>query len=195
MDRSHRPRRQPPLYCSLGAVQRILGSSEFSGTAAHRNYVQALYFLTKTLDPTRPVIGNDGWESIDTDILAIHDYDNNPKTLAKRYGQVQLSDLFDYGRPGGRILTLGRPPAPRTADDADRIRWHRLRRQRKPRLLQSLGLHRAWDTKELQRRYTALLKVVNKVEMFSGFCYTQLTDTYQEANGLLYADRTPKFFP
>jgi hypothetical protein len=29
--------------------------------------------------------------------------------------------------------------------------------------------------------------------MLSGFCYTQFTDTYQEANGLLYADRTPKF--
>jgi hypothetical protein len=29
--------------------------------------------------------------------------------------------------------------------------------------------------------------------MFSGFCYTQFADTYQEANGLLYADRTPKF--
>ncbi len=29
--------------------------------------------------------------------------------------------------------------------------------------------------------------------MFSGFCYTQLTDTFQEANGLLYIDRTPKF--
>ena len=26
----------------------------------------------------------------------------------------------------------------------------------------------------------------------AGFCYTQFTDTYQEANGLLYADRTPK---
>ncbi len=26
----------------------------------------------------------------------------------------------------------------------------------------------------------------------AGFCYTQLTDTYQEANGLLYADRRPK---
>ena len=25
------------------------------------------------------------------------------------------------------------------------------------------------------------------------FCYTQFADTYQEANGLLYADRTPKF--
>ena len=29
-------------------------------------------------------------------------------------------------------------------------------------------------------------------DMLAGFCYTQLADTYQEANGLLYADRTPK---
>ena len=28
--------------------------------------------------------------------------------------------------------------------------------------------------------------------MLAGFCYTQFADTYQEANGLLYADRTPK---
>ena len=28
--------------------------------------------------------------------------------------------------------------------------------------------------------------------MFAGFCYTQFSDTYQEANGLLFADRTPK---
>ena len=79
--------------------------------AAHRHYVQALYFLTKTLDPTRPVISNDGWESTDTDILAIHDYDNNPQTVAKRYGpEVQLADLFNRGRPGGRILTLDGHP-------------------------------------------------------------------------------------
>ena len=29
--------------------------------------------------------------------------------------------------------------------------------------------------------------------LLAGFCYTQFADTYQEANGLLYADRTPKF--
>ena len=28
--------------------------------------------------------------------------------------------------------------------------------------------------------------------LFSGFCYTQFTDVFQEANGLLQADRTPK---
>jgi len=29
--------------------------------------------------------------------------------------------------------------------------------------------------------------------VLSGFCYTQFADTYQEANGLLFADRRPKF--
>jgi hypothetical protein len=28
--------------------------------------------------------------------------------------------------------------------------------------------------------------------MFSGFCYTQFADTFQEANGLLTARREPK---
>jgi hypothetical protein len=28
--------------------------------------------------------------------------------------------------------------------------------------------------------------------LFSGFCYTQFADTFQEANGLLRADRSPK---
>ena len=34
--------------------------------------------------------------------------------------------------------------------------------------------------------------MVRSLELLSGFCYTQFTDTYQEANGLLRANRTPK---
>jgi hypothetical protein len=40
--------------------------------------------------------------------------------------------------------------------------------------------------------YRRLLETVIQIELFSGFCYTQFCDTFQEANGLLYADRTPK---
>ena len=36
------------------------------------------------------------------------------------------------------------------------------------------------------------MKVVRSLPLLAGFCYTQFADTYQEANGLLYADRTPK---
>ena len=34
---------------------------------------------------------------------------------------------------------------------------------------------------------------MHALQLFAGFCYTQFADTYQEANGLLCADRTPKF--
>ena len=40
--------------------------------------MQSLYHLTRSLDPTRPVIGNDGWEAATTDVVAIHDYDADP---------------------------------------------------------------------------------------------------------------------
>jgi hypothetical protein len=45
---------------------------------------------------------------------------------------------------------------------------------------------------ELYDRYSALLDVVKRLPGLAGFCYTQFTDTYQETNGLLFADRTPK---
>jgi hypothetical protein len=48
------------------------------------------------------------------------------------------------------------------------------------------------DVPTFRRQYRALLKAVQELKLFRGFCYTQLTDTFQEANGLLYADRTPK---
>ena len=66
-----------------------------------------LYHLTKTLDPTRPVIGNDGWESVATDIIGIHDYEHDPDRIARRYGTEEgLPRLFKRERPGGRILLL-----------------------------------------------------------------------------------------
>ena len=74
---------------------------------SHRHAVEALYHLTRTLDSTRPVIGNDGWESSATDIIGIHDYDANTEHIRQRYGpEIKPEQLFDRRRPGGRILTL-----------------------------------------------------------------------------------------
>ena len=83
------------------------GVPDLPDSPSQRHYVQALYHLTKTLDPTRPVIGNDGWESVATDIIGIHDYDDDPERIGRRYGidEVQ-SRLFKRERPGGRMLLL-----------------------------------------------------------------------------------------
>ena len=45
---------------------------------------------------------------------------------------------------------------------------------------------------EFARAYAQLLEVIRNLSLLAGFCYTQFADTYQEANGLLLADRTPK---
>src|SRR6185436_17437241 len=66
--------------------------------------------LTKTLDPTRPAIGNDGWESVATDIVGIHDYDDQPARILARYGANEVPLLFKRERPAGRMLSLDEHP-------------------------------------------------------------------------------------
>jgi hypothetical protein len=64
---------------------------------------------------------------------------------------------------------------------------------RKPGREEDLGLHQAvTDAETFARLYEELLETIIHTALFSGFCYTQFADTFQEANGLLYADRTPK---
>ena len=54
------------------------------------------------------------------------------------------------------------------------------------------GYHSSGTLEDFATLVTALLEVARTTAMFSGFCYTQFADTFQEANGLLYEDRTPK---
>jgi hypothetical protein len=48
------------------------------------------------------------------------------------------------------------------------------------------------SAEEFAHQYERLLSAVRNLGLMAGFCYTQFSDTYQEANGLLYADRRPK---
>lgn len=169
------------------------GVPDLTSLQPHRNAVEALYHLTRTLDPTRPVIGNDGWEASATDILGIHDYDNNPDHLAQRYGSlVRAAEVVDRRRPGGRVLTLDGYPhrgQPIVLTEFGGIAFFKCPTGgNKP----TWGYATAADDEEFHRRYRELMDVVNDIGMFSGYCYTQFADTFQEANGLLCADRTPK---
>jgi hypothetical protein len=167
------------------------GVPDLPSIAEQRHYVQALYHLTRTLDPSRPVIGNDGWESVATDILAIHDYDHLPERLARRYhSDEELPRLLEKERPGGRRLVVQghteHGDLPVMLTEFGGIAWH-------PDPTRTWGYSRCETVEELQARYAALLEAVHRVPLFGGFCYTQFTDTYQEANGLLTMGRVPKF--
>ncbi len=114
-----------PCIIAWVPINESWGVPNLPTSAAERHYVQGLYHLTKTLDPTRPVIGNDGWESIATDIIGIHDYDSDPERIAKRYRADEvLPRLFKRERPGGRLLVLDGRESKRPATHADRVRRH-----------------------------------------------------------------------
>jgi hypothetical protein len=135
------------------------------------------------------VIGNDGWESVATDIIGIHDYDHDPERIARRYGAEEgLPRLFKRERPGGRLLLVneeahtGQPimltEFGGVAFSSEQGTW---------------GYTRSETQEAFADQVMELISVVRSLNVLAGFCYTQFADTYQEANGLLWADRRPKF--
>ncbi|RKP59097.1 glycoside hydrolase family 2 protein [Pararobbsia silviterrae] len=150
--------------------------------------VKALYELTHAIDGSRPVVGNDGWEMPCGDLVNIHDYHHDPAVIAERYVTRDAIDatLASIRPSRRRLLTDGFDPAGR------------------PVLLTEFGgiacitegegwgysIARSGD--ELLARYAALLAAIHQCTALSGFCYTQLTDTFLEKNGLLTETREPK---
>ena len=57
---------------------------------------------------------------------------------------------------------------------------------------QAWGYQEASSPDDLLARYRDQWAAVHASDVLAGACWTQLTDTYQEANGLLRFDRTPK---
>ena len=165
------------------------GVPDLPDSPAQRHYVQALYHLTKTLDPTRPVIGNDGWESVATDIIGIHDYEGDPTRLVRRYIAEEGAQLFKRERPGGRLLVLDSATPtnqPIMLTEFGGIGFD-------PNARGTWGYTQSETVEEFALLYVELMNAVRSLPLLAGFCYTQFADTYQEANGLVYADRTPKF--
>jgi hypothetical protein len=171
------------------------GVPDLRDNAAHQHAVQALYHFTKTLDPSRPVVGNDGWESGATDILGIHDYDDDPQRVQRRYGDGsdQLSDLLVNGWPGGRVLTLEGHPHQGQPIMLTEFGGIAQSDPRQGTQSSDWGYAVSAGLEDLRGRYERLLDAVNRSPSLAGFCYTQFTDTFQEVNGLFFEDRTPKF--
>lgn len=182
-----------PCIVTWMPLNESWGVPDLARSPAQRHYVRALYHLTKSLDPTRPVIGNDGWEHIASDVWGIHDYALDGATLRERYGShaalertleetqplyrsIALPDALRSGEPVMLTEFGGISHAPAAGD-----RWH--------------GYGTVAGDDAFLEKYRELLDAVLDSPAISGFCYTQLTDTEQETNGLLFADRRPKADP
>lgn len=171
-----------PLNESWG-VQNI-------GTSRQQQYyAEMLYFLFKSLDPSRIVNTNDGWEQVEaTDIVGIHDYSIR-KENAHKYKEldVRWDKVFAAER---RLVAGGNKWNPECAvmltefggialEDAENVNWG--------------YFGKAEGAEEFYDRIIPVVKAIENDDRFSGFCYTQFADVFQETNGLLTMDRVPKF--
>jgi beta-galactosidase/beta-glucuronidase len=169
------------------------GVPDLDRSTQQQDFVDALYRLTRALDPTRPVIANDGWQHAVGDMFGVHDYAQTGETLRERYSdRAAVERTIHEVRPHHHPL-LGVGGA----------------YDREPIVISEFGglafapeggadwfaYGRFADADALLARYEDLVGALLESTMLAGFCYTQLTDTEQESNGLLTADRQPKIDP
>lgn len=157
-----------------------------------QHFTEAVYHLTKSMDPFRPVIVNDGWEHTVSDIITLHDYEEAGEILKKRYVECRddifankvyhcshksaLADGYEYqGQP---VIISEYGGIAFNNDDAG---W---------------GYGNKVNTKEeFVRRFDEITTAVKEIPYVCGFCYTQVSDVQQEINGLMDMDRNFKVEP
>ena len=159
------------------------GVPNLESEPAQREHLLALYHLTRSLDGTRPVVSNDGWEHALTDVCAIHDY-RDAATLAKTFATVESAVAASpanrriyvpgYGHRGEPILVTEFGGIAFAGEEGG---W---------------GYTTVADADEFLERYESVVGALLACDPVQGFCYTQLTDVEQEVNGLLTYDRKPK---
>lgn len=190
--------RTHPSVVAWVPVNESWGVDALAADPRQRALVAALADTAGALDGTRPVSANDGWETVGGDIVGIHDYTQDPALIDERYGSLDaIAALLATGRADGRAADVERAPLGRRA----------------PMLTEFGGIALATDIEEgapmgtdgtawgydevrsvddFVTRYRELWAAVHRSDTLAGACWTQLTDTYQEVNGLLTAERTPK---
>ena len=175
-----------PCIVAWVPMNESWGVPELATDPAQIDHLLSLYHLTRSLDRSRPVVSNDGWEHARTDLCTIHDY-GNPEDLSHRYAAPESNIAArpvkrpiyapGHGYRGEPILISEFGGIAFSSEEGG---W---------------GYSTVADAEEFLERYDALISALLESETVRGFCYTQLTDVEQEVNGLLTYDRKPKANP
>ncbi len=193
-DRAH------PSVVTWVPLNESWGVQHIATRTDQRALAEALYQTTRALDPTRPVVSNDGWEHGTSDLLTLHDYESAANVLAARY-DVSARALREYvsGRgPAGRQIRLAgvrERDEPIMVTEFGGVKW-----AVGDEAVGSWGYSEAHNEGDFARRIGAMFSALQSATIgfrgrshgLAGWCWTQFTDTLQECNGLLTEAREPK---
>ncbi|WP_225824008.1 glycoside hydrolase family 2 protein [Streptomyces naphthomycinicus] len=158
---------------------------------------RAMFLATKQADPTRPVVDASGYSHRvrETDVYDSHCYEQDPAAFAKTMAGLAEDRPFVNAGPDGRPWSVAYRGQPYFCSEFGGIWWD-------PEAAASAAgddTGASWGYGERPRtpeefvdRFTKLTAVLlDDPDMF-GYCYTQLTDVFQERNGVYGFDRSDK---
>ena len=153
-----------------------------------------LYQLTKALDGTRLCSVNDGWEQVETDICALHDYADTGERIADHFWDRETVETHacDW-RPcyAEGVIPTGEEAF--LVTEYGGIAFQNIGLQGEVGGMETWGYHdKVTDEEAFFERFAGVTDAVREIPYCQGYCYTQLTDVMQEINGLLTPDRRPK---
>ncbi|HYG78040.1 MAG TPA: glycoside hydrolase family 2 TIM barrel-domain containing protein [Planctomycetota bacterium] len=175
-----------PINESWGVVENMI-----SVKPEQIAFLCSLYYLTKALDPTRPVNGNDGWQNPLTDLATVHDYTQHGDKLRKHFETYVRNPLVAVHFPP--FLEQHLPGHPYRGQPILCTEYGGVGLAKEGQAWGYGNLAR--NPEELLERFRDLTWALQDVPEIVGYCYTQLSDVEQEQNGLYTYDRKPKLDP
>lgn len=183
-----------PSIIAWVPINESWGVNQILTDRAQQEHMKAMVHLVRSLDTSRLVSDNDGWEHTDeTDIFGIHDYARTGEELAAKYKRLP-TDPARIPRNGREALAYGYKynGSPFILTEFGGVAY----RLGAPVAENEWGYSGIEPTKEaFLTRLDGLIKAIRGNPAWAGFCYTQLTDVEQEINGLMTYDRKPKVDP
>jgi hypothetical protein len=184
-----------PCVVAWTPVNESWAYMNLQGDVRQRNHIRSLYYATKTLDPTRPINDNCGWEHVETDLTTFHDYDDGDvltETCKSLEGILRMNadrPLF-LGPIGDDKGSQHKPNAPIICTEFGGINIARSIAGEDGE--REWGYTTATDPKDLLKRIEKMMTGIVDGKHICGFVYTQLTDIEQEVNGLYTPERKEK---
>jgi hypothetical protein len=170
-------------WCPLNETHQVIGDH----ITQLDDVTHAMYLATKMTDPTRPVLDASGYAHRvrRADVYDSHNYEQDPAAFATQMGDIAAGTPY-VNTVKGRPISVPYAGQPYFVSEFGGIWWD-------PSDLDTSGDDRSesWgygqrvaDEEEFYTRLQGLFDVLLQNPNMFGYCYTQLTDVFQEQNGI-----------
>lgn len=158
-----------------------------------QQFTESIYHLTKSFDQMRPVIVNDGWEHTVSDIITLHDYEEDGDVFFDRYAEhleeIVSTKLYHSRNKSAMANGYEYKGQPIIISEYGGIAF-------------SGGEEGTWgygnvvsSEADFLKRFDKITTAIKEIPYIVGFCYTQVSDVQQEINGLMDIERNYKISP